>query len=285
MNKLITKEKTFRILSGLIDLLSIFAVSVLLFIGYSKIYLENNENYLNALQTQVQIIEESSLYVKTNKSWVVIEENYDENLTKFYQIYEYDKTSGNSSYESAKEKSGFFVNGVLKNGLEENDEGVREFFSKEMVLALNTLAKNPNYQETAKIVNKLNSIGSDSSIFVASAIFLLILPFFNKRKQSLGKMLFKLETISKHGNKLHWIQLTLKFIVNTIIVIYFSIVMPGIFLLANACFIILSKKGTGIADLFADTYVVPINKEESLEEIVYEEKNGWFRKNWWSCNS
>ena len=84
MNKLITKEKTFRILSGLIDLLSIFAVSVLLFIGYSKIYLENNENYLNALQTQVQIIEESSLYVKTNKSWVVIEENYDENLTKFY---------------------------------------------------------------------------------------------------------------------------------------------------------------------------------------------------------
>lgn len=266
MNNIFTAEKSRRIISGLIDLIIIFIVSVLFFICYSKVYLENDEKYNNALQTQITIIEESHLYTKNNSSWTLIKENYDECLTEFYEIYDYDTTSGDASYEAAKEKSGFFENGILKEQFDENDEGVRDFFSNQMVLALETLAKNPSYQEAAKIVNKLNTIGTDVALFLSSAIFMLVVPFTNKNRKSIGKQILKLEIKSKHGNKLHWIQLIMRFLINTIVVLYFSIVMPGIFIIINACFILFSKNGTSIADLFADTLVKKVGADEIKEE-------------------
>ncbi len=273
MNNYGSNEKSKRIFSGIIDFVLIYIVSVLIFIGYSKIYLEKNGEYQSAWLTQVEIIKDSSLYKNTGDSWQLINENYDQHLTEFYKKYDYDIASGNASYDDAKEKSGYFINGQLKEQLDENDDGVRDFFATEMVLAVNVLSSNNELQAALKITNKLSTIGTDIALFVSSLVFVFIIPLCNNKKQSVGKKLMKLELISKHGNKVHWIQLFIRFLVVSIVIIYFSIILPGVFLIIDTGFVLFSKKGVTLEDLLADTYVKRIDAEIMNEVINDEEKN------------
>lgn len=272
MNNYSNDEKSRRIVSGILDFILIYIVSVLLFVIYSNVYLEKNEKYQAAWQTQVDIIEDSSLYKNTGNSWELIDENYDQHLIEFYEKYDYDVTSGNASYNDAKEKSGYFINGQLKEQFDENDEGVRDFFATEMVLAVNVLSNNSKLQSALSVTDRLNTIGTDISFFASTLVFVFIIPLCNKRKQSIGKIVTKLELASKHGNKVHWVQLFIRFLVIAVVVVYFSIILPGVFLIIDTGFILFSKKGVAIEDLFADTYVRRIGSEEEVNEVIVDEK-------------
>ncbi len=256
MNKISTSGRILRILSGFLDMLFIFIVLFIMTFLYTEVFLKNDQEYQNAYNTQLNILKNSSLYEEKNGVLITIESDFDKHLQEFYQIYNYDTTSGFSSYEDAKEKSGYFtLDGKLKGDLNENDEGVRSFFSEQLVLATNILGKDPSYMASAAITSKKSALGGDISLFLSCTIVLLIIPLFLKDYRSLGKLITHMHLVSKHGNKIHFIQLFIRYLVDMIILVFFSTLLPGAFLLLQTLIICFTKKGVGLDDLIADTYV------------------------------
>ncbi len=266
MNKISTSGRLMRLLSGLLDVLFIFIVIFIMTIFYTEVILKNDQAYQNAYNTQITILKESSLYEEKNGSLVSIESDFDKHLEEFYKIYSYDMTSGSISYQEAKEKSGYFTfDGSLKDGLEENDDGIRSFFADQLVLALNTLAKNPTYIECTAITSNKVTLGSDISLFASCTILLLVIPLCRKDRKTLGKIITHMSLISKHGNDVHFIQIIVRYLVEMIVLVFFSTMIPGMFLLLQTLIVCFTKKGTGLDDLLADTYVLTNSDKELLQ--------------------
>lgn len=276
--KLWNKQKGMRLLSGCLDLLMIFVFAFVVFILYDVVYLRNNTSYRTAKETEFTILKESHLYEELGGGAMrMIQSDYDVHLEEFYEVYPYDVTSGYISYEEAKEKSGFFVESaggwVLKENFKEDSDGVRDFFAKEMNLAIRTLAKNGDYQKAAQLVSKKEALGQDISIFSSCTVFLLILPFCLKDRGTLGKKICKLKMVSKHGNPVHFVQVIVRYLVLMIVVVFFSTMIPGAFLLMQAGCILLTKEGKGLDDCLADTLVLTSGQIEE-RKTENEKENG-----------
>lgn len=267
------KTKMKRIFSSIIDVFVYIFLFSLCIIFSQNVIINNFTNYQDLLTQNNQILLDSGLYEEKDGKIDFIETDIDQKLIVFYSKNSYyDQTHKTFSYENAKEQSGIFSlnqNGdyILKPDVLEED--INAFFEEELYKASIVIANREDYKKLSKSIKNIDSYNTFFTLLAVSFLYIFIIPLCNKKRATIGKLIFNLKVCSETGDKVSIIQLFMRFVAFFAIELLPSLTFYGVTIIISFVLCVGTKKGKSIHDYFALTYVNDFEKGK-----INEEKNG-----------
>lgn len=289
MNPYLYKAKTRkRVGSLIIDLfimLTLFSVFFSFAIDpiFSAI---TNVDYYEEKIDKIQL--DSHLYKDDKDEGIIlINEKYDENITKFYLEFNYedideiDQKNHLELYEKAKKDSNLFDYSIDKGWTEKEDinkDDLEEFYLNELdnAVELLNLNKHLNYYSYRMITLRIISIVI--SIIFTYLFYNLVLPLIMKKGQTFGRWVCGLAIVDQFGYNVKYKRMVFRCFVG----LFFNVVLALFFAIPwfiSITMLIFSKNAITIQDYFSLTYVVDVrestffNSKEEQEEFEKKNKN------------
>lgn len=219
--KILGKPSFFkRLLSGLIDILSILLIATGLFFIFQLTVMKADNNYFDKVDDIDTLYQESHLYRKDGSKYMTLDYDpivADDSITYYYTNCYYPKSlNALEEYNKAKEASKLFTleneKYILKGDVD--GDSVKEFFSFYYNEALNVFDSNPELIKLKKETKLMMIWTVSGTLMISSAIFYLLIPLLRKDGESIGEMITKLCIIDARDNSTvkRW-QLVMRYLV------------------------------------------------------------------------
>ena len=173
--------------------------------------------------------------------------------TNIDQIYE-SFNANNDRYNDLSVEYGIY----LKDG-----DGKLTFNDKATEIQQNNFLNDPEVKALREVIQKESfdlivsfAVRVAISMFVAAFITFFVLPLCLRRGRTLGKLIAKLNIVSKDYSYITWYKLLLRFLISTITNIYLFVLTLGIVPLIILVITINQKENQSLYDLATRTYVI-----------------------------
>jgi len=252
-----------RILSGVMDLILIFLFTSLFMFGIFYLFVNNNSQYQSATQEYQQIHISSHLFTLEDGELTLIDENYDECLTKCF-----DKYDSLDEYYDHKEKSELFnSDGSVKD--DATGDKLFNFYQGEINYAItNFIQKEPLYAKNYQYIIKIQTIVIVSSCLLSVSIFELIIPLCLKNGKTIGKLVTHLAIVKSDGFKVKKKNIIIRFVSYFVINILLGLYSYGLILILSFMLSCFNYRGMSIHDFISSTTII-----DDLNYVIYENEN------------
>ena len=282
MKKVIQYKKTSLLRRGaafLLDIIVVFLCFVFINAIATNPILKAFTDYDEVTAEYDQELLDTHLYYKdNNESVVLIVDEYDKNLTYFFNsIGEID------TYNKMKEDSGYFEYNIETSTWDKKSESldsdVKSFYLNTLKIARDNYILNRDSIKEKQLI--LNGYGSIIFIVNSTAGFLiafLLVPMLSKDGSTLGMKPFYLGVVSNaDGGYATKMQVFMRFLI--VFAIYFmaSLYTFGLPLIASGIIMVFTDKKLSICDLLCSNYVIDMGPlEDKIPEneqilIVYDD--------------
>lgn len=149
------------------------------------------------------------------------------------------------------------------------------------ITAYTVLAVQDFYLNTANTLYFYYSVGTAVSIFLAGVVTYIVIPYFIKNGQTVGKKIFKLGLATYDGYKMSNYQLLLRFVPAFIVdasllipiwsTVFMALIIPIAVLLVSFALMMASPKRAALHDFAARTIVVDIESSTLFKNEIEEE--------------
>lgn len=149
------------------------------------------------------------------------------------------------------------------------------------VRAYNVLVVQDFYQNTANTYYFYYTLGIAASIFLAGIITYIVIPYFLKNGQTLGKKVFKLGLANYEGYKMENYRLLLRFVPAFIVIasllipiwstIFLAFIIPLVVGLVSFALMMASPKKAALHDYAARTIVIDLASSTIFKNEIEEE--------------
>lgn len=233
--------------------------------------------------TEIRI--DSHLYKKgTSSNYELISENFDENITLFYEELENGATYL-EKYEQSKNESNLFDYSDAEGWQEKVDvdeKKLSEFYQAELEKAVTILNQDYELNKCSyqMIIRRIISI--IISLLITYLFYHLLVPLVMKRGLTLGKFICGVRVVDQYGYNVKYRRVVLRCFVglffNVILAIFF-----GLTWFISVGMLIFSKNAITIQDYFSLTYLVDarestfFNSKEEQEEFESKKNNKEFK--------
>lgn len=293
MNQYLYKAKTRkRVGSLIIDLFVMFTLFTVFFsFVFSPIF--SSSTKIDYYEDKIHEIKlNSHLYIKDKeKGYVLINDNFDKNITTFYLEFDYDDIDKEdvkdylSMYETRKAESDLFDYSQEKGWSEKKDvdkDGLSKFYNDELEIAEALLNKSKTLNKYSYNMISLRIIVIIISLLFTYLFYNLIIPLIMKKGQTLGRFICGLAIVDQFGYNVKYKRMVLRCFVG----LFFNVVLAIFFAIPwfiSITMLIFSKNAITIQDYFSLTYVVDVkestlfNSKEEQEDFEKKNKNKEFK--------
>lgn len=266
-----------RIGSGALDILFIFVVLALIEL-FAAAVLFRPLGYYDAQSNINTIFAESGLYLRQNRSFVMlsnayddtksVEENYDVPISKFYAENSRCKENNKlAEYEKAKLDSNYYernASGALVRKENVSNEKLKKFYEQEYDKAVDFLTHDPVYINAVNTTFNVMVYSLLISFLISAGTFYFAIPLIRKDGETLGQIICKLCLIdASRAGKVRKMQVVvrsllvvvLEFLVPFWIYIFFNHITLITFLVSFAMMCLI-KYHRGPQDFLSQTQVI-----------------------------